>query len=798
LRNALFLVALCAGLVLLGSPGKDTHQELTFATANLPSILLKDKNREIEKYKFLGSWRLHEKADMEDSIRLSAERNGALIRIAAGESRLEGTSAKIISQTDKNQPYKDVSWGDEQISVIAFRAISENPKPAILKIEADGKVSVFNNGKSAEMMPGARPHDHDSLLYAPLTLERGVNIIYLKITSHGGPPRLRLTALVERAMDFQAAWEARESLLAEKIIHTGAQSSAPTLKWSPLLNKLKISVEIYDVLKNEIVLKKDNMTNGSILRDGPRELPEGLYKATYQAKQESISEYFVVGPPKMAFESLKQEFEKAAIATEEARLNIEAQIRRGEILVSRANYDADNKIWQEKIIYTLESLASMLTMIREDRQSISKDIPGLHIRGFRSKIDNSKQYYQLFVPSGYEPARSLPLLLMMPTPVSDKDKPFIESPTLASYRNAVKIGKFAEKHGFAVLWTGYRNAPGGWTYETEHVDEVMAEIEKDYNIDKSKVSVCGNCGAGYFAGRLASVYQRRFAAIIYSRAIFDKRLETLLRLPEHLTSWYEALSPVARIINNDQLKIFVFNDGTAQPGHGDMEWSEMFVKNALEKRNDLKVHLGSHPLEIPFWDMAFEWLAPIRNEAHDPELSGFLKEAGYEGPVSEVFSTPFMVVKGTTTNSPNAHIDSAIEHIKKSYRQQFHGAEPIVKNDCEMTEQEIKNYSLILVGNPESNAIWKKMESLLPIKATPVALAIKDHQFSANSAFLAIFEHPMNAQRHVLTVGSYDLKHLDSIQTADLCKAWYDCRVFEPMGAFYQTHFVSKLKPATN
>jgi hypothetical protein len=277
---------------------------------------------------------------------------------------------------------------------------------------------------------------------------------------------------------------------------------------------------------------------------------------------------------------------------------------------------------------------------------------------------------------------------------------------------------------------GIQERPGGWTYEASHVDEVMAEIEKDYNIDKSRVSVCGSCGGGYFAGRLASVYQRRFAAIIYNKAIFEKRPETLGRLPEHLASGYEALSPAARVINNNQIKILVFNDGTASPGHGDMEWSEAFVKNAREKRDDLKVHLGARPLEVPFWDMICEWLAPIRNEAHDREFSGFLKEAGYEGPVAEVFSAPFMVVKGTTTNAPNAHIDSAIEHIKNSYRQQFHGAEPMVKNDCEVTEQEMKNYSLILVGNPESNAIWKKMETLLPIKATPAALSIKGCQFS--------------------------------------------------------------------
>jgi hypothetical protein len=789
------------GLVLSASPGdfgKGTNQELTFATANFPAILLKDKNREIEKYKFLGSWRIQGKADREDAVRLSIGRNGALIRIAAGESRLTGASAKIITQTDKNKPYEDVSWGDRQISVIAFRAISENPRPAILKIEADGNVSVCNNGKSAELIPGVKPHDYGSLFYAPLTLERGVNIVCLKITSRGGPPRLRLAAMLERAMDFRTAWESKGSLLAKRIIPTGVQGNAPALKWNSLLDKLRVSVEILDVLKNEVVLKKGNMTNGAILRDGPRELPEGLYKATYQARQESISEYFAVGPPKMVFESLKQELEKSNIATVEARLNIEAQLRRGETLVSRVNYNADAGIWQEKIMYTLESLASMLNMIRDGRQNISKDIPGLHVRSFRSKIDNSRQYYRLFVPSGYEPARGLPMLLMMPTPVNDKEKPFIESPFMASHRDAVKIGKFAEKHGFAVVWPGYRNVSGGWTCEATHVDEVITAIEKDYNIDKSRVSIYANCGGGYFAGRLHSVYQRRFAAIIYDKAVFDQSLETLRRLPEHLASWYETLSPANRIINNNQIKIFVFNDGTASPGHGDMEWSEMFVKNALEKRDDLKVHLGLRPLEIPFWDMAFEWLAPIRNEKHDPELSGFLKEAGYEGPVAEVFSTPFMIVRGTTTNFPNAHVDSAIEHIKKSYRQQFHGAEPIVKDDHEMTEQELKNHSLILVGSPESNAIWKKMEALLPIRATPATLSIKGRQFSANSAFLAIFEHPMNAKRHVLTVGSYDLKHLGAIQRADPCKAWYDCRVFEPMGASYQTHIISKLNPTTN
>lgn len=800
-RKASFsLAGFCAGLVVIAPlyvarGAADSIQ--TLATEDLPTVVLKDRNREIGKFKYLGSWIIPAKASWESVVTPSFDKSDRHIRLASSESRIMESPPRTIMQTDGGMAGMDVPWADNQVSMIAFRAISEYPRPAILQIDADGQISAYNNGRLLEGMPGARSRDYGFRFHVPVTLEKGPNIFCIKITSSNGPPRLRVSAIVDRSMELQMAWDEVESLLAEKIIPAGGN---PTLRWNPLLDRLRVSVEVTDALGGGIVLKRDNMRNGGILRDGPRGLAQGLYKVTYNAGKETAAEYFIMGSPRAAFDGLKRELEKTNIPPGKVPLNVEALLRRGETLLVRENYNTDDQNWREKVIHALGGLADIAGMMGKGREDFARDIPGMHIRGFYSRIDGSKQFYRLFVPSTYDSAQGMPLLVIMPTPVLAKGRPFIESPFMAAHQTALLISKFAKRHGFAVLWPGYRNAPAGWTCEVTHADEVINIVEADYNIDKSRISVYGNCGGGYFAGCLASAYPGRFAAIAYDRAIFDRDIADLRKMPVHESLWHEALSPADRVIDNKQIKILVINDGSAEPGHGDIEWSEKFVERALAKRNDIKVSIeppseGSHQWNLVprRWDMIFAWLGSCRNEAFNQEPSTFLREEGYAGPVADIFATPFIVVRGTSDAASGAHTDPVIEHIQKSYREHFHGAEPIIKNDREVTEQEVKDHSLILVGNPESNAIWKKLEKHIPIEVTTVALSIKGHQFYTNSAFLAIFEHPLNAGRHILTIGSFDLDTLGLVQNEDPCKASYDCRVFEPDSASKRTHTVIKL-----
>ena len=664
-------------------------------------------------------------------------------------------------------------------------------------------MSAYNNGRLLEGMPGAKSRAFNLRFFMPVTLEKGSNIICVKTTSSNGTPRLRISAILDRSKEMRIAWDENGSLLAEKIIPAGLRDGFPALKWNALFDKLRVSVEVTDVLEGGIVLKKNDMRSGGILRDGPKGLGPSLYKITYNTGSESVSEYFITGSPREAFHRLKRKLENVILPTAEARLNAEALLLRGETLFLRENYNIDDRNWQEKAVHALGGLANIADMVANNRENFFKDIPGLHIRGFYSSSDGSKQFYRLFVPSSYDPAQAVPLLVIMPTPVNAKSSPFIISPFMADHLGALKICTLAGRHGFAVLWPGYRNTPEGWTCEATHVDGVLKEIEKNYNIDKSRVSVHGTCGAGYFAGRLVSVFPRRFAAIVYDRAVFDREVADLRRIPLPQSFWYEALRPGERVIDNKHIKIFVINDGSAEPGHGDMEWSEKFMEKALGKRSDVVARLGPHSEEnldlvSRRWDTIFTWLASCRNEEYSQMASDFLREEGYEGPVSEVFASPFIVIKGTSSVAVDSYIDPVIEHIKTSYRRRFHAADLVVKNDYETTEQDIKEHSLILVGNPESNAIWKKLGEHIPIEAAPAGLSIKGRQFFTNSAFLTIFKHPFNAERRILAIGSYDLGTLGLVQNADPCDAPYDCRIFEPEGDSHQTHTIYKLNTAVN
>jgi len=594
--------------------------------------------------------------------------------------------------------------------------------------------------------------------------------------------------------DFQTALGERGSLLAKSIVYTGEQGESPALKWDSGLSGLKVSVEVRDALENKVVEQKDNMTSGRILRNGYKDLSAGIYKVTYNANHETASEYLVIGSPKTAFENLKRELNKTIVKDDGAKLNIEAQVKRGETLFSRANYDVGNDVWQEKAVYTLGNLASMISEIREGRQNISRDRPGLHIRGFRSKIDGSTQYYRIFIPSNYDRSKALPLLLVMPTPFTAREKPFIESAFMANHREAERLGQYAEKHGFAILWPGYKNAPEGFTWESTHVGEVINAVEDDYNIDEARVSIYGTCGGGYFSGRLVATYPNRLAAIVYNRAVFERDMDKLRGFSEPLVAWYEALNPADEVIGDSHVKIFVLNDGVKHPGSGDIETSKKFVERAGKQRSDVESRIADLPLpEAAMWDIIFNWVAPCKNDEHGTAKSDAFKKLGYEGPVSEIFATPFLIVKGTTADAADeARMESTVGFLTECYKKMFYGAVPMIKNDGEVTEQEIKERSLILVGNAESNAVWKKLEGQLPITATGGNLSIKGHEFPADWAFTAIFAHPMNPDAYVLTIGASDLKNLGLACGENPCRAWYDCRAFDPADTRGQTHIISK------
>ena len=105
----------------------------------------------------------------------------------------------------------------------------------------------------------------------------------------------------------------------------------------------------------------------------------------------------------------------------------------------------------------------------------------------------------------------------------------------------------------------------------------------------------------------------------------------------------------------------------------------------------------------------------------------------------------------------------------------------MVKKDTDVTQDDIDHYSLILIGNPQSNSIWEKLQPQLPVKVTPTGALYNMNSLTGTRPFQAIVPHPAAEGKYILMIGACDLKTLDQVKTASLFTAKYDCLTTSPL-----------------
>jgi hypothetical protein len=751
----------------------------TVARADIPSVALLDGTNSIKTLKYLDAWSIPARNGWNKRTGLSIIDDKVIIHYNSFDTKPANAAPCVFSPDSEDTFLGKQSWRGNYLAVFAFACASKRADTAIVELETDCQVALFNNGTLIKEVSNNDIVELGENIFIPVELAAGDNVFVVKMLSHDGPPRLRASVILDDARDLSVAWNARPGLLEKSIHSISNDQDTPRLGWNPALARLQVSTEVCDVLTGRTVLTREALRNGNLVRDRANPLREGLYKITYKTKTETASEYFVIGSPKRLFEKLRTQILSVELDKND-KINIAAQIKRGEILLSRENYDPVNQAWQRKVCHTLVNLATFANMLESGQNNLTQDIPGLHIRGFVSGIDQSMQYYRLFIPSSYAPEKRIPLLLIPATKITARKRPFIESPFLASHDNAIKICQYAEKHGFAILWPGYRNAPDGWTYEFVHIIEALSAVERDYQIDDTRISLYGMCSSGYFAGNLVSKYPERFAGIIYDRAIFDRSTRGVQNNSESIKTLLGVLNPSERVISNRNVRILVLNDGSKPVGHGEMELSEKFVKTAAPKRSDLQAILGRRPDGKPLWDLIFEWLHTCRNETPGKSETDVFAEHGYSGPISEVFAKPFIVVEGTAADKKGrSRIKQTIGDLRTQYTSHFHEADFITKADTEITEDIVKSHSLVLVGNPSSNMVWKQLQDRIPLEVLPEGVSVANRQFTTGLAFAGIFRNPENTRNYILLIGSQDLEKLSLPNKLELPKVRFDFTILQ-------------------
>lgn len=102
------------------------------------------------------------------------------------------------------------------------------------------------------------------------------------------------------------------------------------------------------------------------------------------------------------------------------------------------------------------------------------------------------------------------------------------------------------------------------------------------------------------------------------------------------------------------------------------------------------------------------------------------KQPGQQGPIDDAFTAPFLCVRGTGVawnRSVGAWSEATLNRFAAEWSHYFRGTLP-VKDDTDVTSQDIERYNLILFGDPGSNPWIRRVLPQLPIRWTPAECSI--------------------------------------------------------------------------
>lgn len=145
------------------------------------------------------------------------------------------------------------------------------------------------------------------------------------------------------------------------------------------------------------------------------------------------------------------------------------------------------------------------------------------------------------------------------------------------------------------------------------------------------------------------------------------------------------------------------------------------------------------------------------------------KRHDLQGPIDDAFMDSFIMVRPTGTSmNPRLQgwVDQESRRAIEHWRRQFRG-EARVKNDTEVKDSDIASANLILWGDPESNAVIKRIADRLPLAWNKRRIKVGDREFPSEShALLLIYPNPLNPNRYIVLNSGVTYREYDYLNNA--------------------------------
>jgi dienelactone hydrolase len=171
---------------------------------------------------------------------------------------------------------------------------------------------------------------------------------------------------------------------------------------------------------------------------------------------------------------------------------------------------------------------------------------------------------------------------------------------------------------------------------------------------------------------------------------------------------------------------------------------------------------------------AGEVALPISVVSGSPDL----KSSNLPGPMSEAFTGPFLLVIGTQGQEAGAAAAQAMAFQESWHSRFFTTARS--KLDTEVSDDDIRNYSLILFGTAQSNKILTRIGQSLPVQYEADGVTLGSQKFPGQGySVQAVFPNPLEPSRYVVLAGDPACTKCPANALQFTLHAWYDAAVWQ-------------------
>jgi pimeloyl-ACP methyl ester carboxylesterase len=527
----------------------------------------------------------------------------------------------------------------------------------------------------------------------------------------------------------------------------------------------KIQVEIRDA-KHDLIEKKELRFKQKMEWDLSELQADHLYYCKVMDGDQSIEEPFFYGDLQPGYDRLADAVSHVATSDSTIKIDLSAPLIRLKHLLepdSRATEWWDQKV-AEMFSETEDNLANLASGDQKFRSA-----SGTHLRAYVSSIDDQTQYYWIHVPATRpDQSKPIPLVIVLPwTPA--KNFPFLESANLAELAEDERYSMLGDEFGFAVLQVWGRGMyQGGTAIWKSDVNETLNAVERDYPIDTNRIYLTGTCEGGRQALLLAEWYPGRFAAVGV-----DGPITTIRRPPSFESLWFQYGSPISQVEKLVDTPVLISHDVNDDDPR--IEDSESFAFKAREAGANVTLirrEGGDHflaPDYVAVKRSFFQFFAgKIRvSSPHQVKANLPLQQFGAgKGPIEDAFGGPVLLVQGTQgTPEQNLAIQGNLEEFEADWRESYFVDCPM-KKDSDVTEDDIREKNLILIGDADTNSVVKRIADRLPLHATQrgISIAGKDSDINhlayvgSQLAYVFVAPNPLNSSRYIVELGMNNWK----------------------------------------